>query len=145
MCVIANVAFGSRDSGLYMNPKYPACTTTQPLSNTSLTCLIVVHCTPDSFPPHTHTMALTEFQNKCIDVKQTECRFGNALRLNDFLTLMLQEVSDGALSHRALGLPVPPFSLRVYRAHLAAGGPRSVTCCCVSTPLSRGICGKQAD
>lgn len=52
------------------------------------------------------TMALTEFQNKCIDVKQSEC---NTLCLNDFLTLMLQEVSGGELSHGALGLLVPPF------------------------------------
>ncbi len=33
------------------NPKYPSCTTMLPLSNTSLTCLIVVNCTPESFPP----------------------------------------------------------------------------------------------
>lgn len=61
---------------------------------------------------------------------------------------MLQEVSDGDLSHGALGLSVPPFSLRLEHlnwAHLAAVAPRSVTCCYVSTPLSQGICGKQVD
>lgn len=82
------------------------------------------------------TIALTEFQNKRIDVKQTERRFGNALRLSGFLTLMLHEVSGGELSHGALGPSVPPFpELNSLPGAPGCRRPRSVTCCCVSTPL----------
>lgn len=82
------------------------------------------------------TIVLTEFQNKRIDVKQTERRFGNALRLSGFLTLMLQEVSGGELSHGALGPLVPPFpELNSLPGAPGCRRPRSVTCCYVSTPL----------
>ena len=114
------------------NPKCPSCTTMLLLSNTAPTRLIVVDCTPESLPC---TMPLTEFQNKRAGVRQTECRFGTALRLNDFLTLMLQEIPGGALSHGASG----PFSLRVEHVigvHLAAAGPWSVTCC---SSITRGL------
>lgn len=49
-------------------------------------------------------MNLIEFQNKSSDVKQS--RFWNALHLNDFLMLMLQEVSGSELSHGHFSLQV---------------------------------------
>ena len=112
---------------------------TAALSNTSPTRLIVVSCTPESF--FHHTMALTEFQNTCTDVRQTECRFWNALRLSDFLTLMLQEVSGCELSHRALGPSVPPF-LSARWTPGAPGCRQSPECyllLCVNSSIARKL------
>lgn len=53
------------------------------------------------------TIALTEFQNNRIDVEQTGCRFENVLRLNGFLTLMLQEVFGGELSQLWVSRSLP--------------------------------------
>lgn len=130
------------------NPKYSACTTMLPLSNTSLTGSHCCYCTPASFFSFLFlcTMALTEFQNKPTDGLKSECRFWNTPRLNDFLTLMLHEVSAGELSHGALVLSLSPFSLQLNILSAAPGCRRSPECyllLCVN-PISHRICGKQA-
>lgn len=134
--VTANFAVGRREAGLYMRLN-------QLILHAQQCCLCqtshqshVLFSTEHLSHFLSLTIALTEFQNKRIDVKQTERRFGNALRLSGFLTLMLQEVSGGELSHGALGPLVPPFpELNSLPGAPGCRRPRSVPCCYVSTPL----------